>query len=184
MDSTRTMISFAGATGRRFNCRVAAIIINQNRVLLNRAQTDSFWILPGGRAELGESSEQTLLREMQEELGVIVKIDRLLWLVEGFFSCENVPCHEIAFYYLVSLPNGHDKLSLNQFEIEDGGEEILFKWFPLEEIPDMEIFPSFLLTGLQSLPDCVQHIVHEDTRSDLSSKATRLGNVSQYQNAY
>lgn len=181
MDSStlpRTMITFDGAAGRRFNCRVAAIIIHQNHVLLNRAQTDSFWILPGGRAELGESSEESLLREMHEELGASVEIDRLLWLVEGFFSCENVPCHEIAFYYLVSLPNGHDKLSLDQFEIEDGGEEIVFKWFPMEEVPDMEIFPSFLRTRLQSLPNSVQHIVHEDTRSDLSSKATRLRNLS------
>lgn len=35
---------------------VAAAIIHENRVLLHRAVTDSFWALPGGRCEIVEPS--------------------------------------------------------------------------------------------------------------------------------
>ena len=36
------------------------------------------WELPGGRIEVGESPDETLVREFQEELSVHVRVGRLL----------------------------------------------------------------------------------------------------------
>jgi ADP-ribose pyrophosphatase YjhB (NUDIX family) len=49
------MITFS-KSDRRFNFRVAGIAIDDDYVLLYRAERDSFWTFPGGRAEINETS--------------------------------------------------------------------------------------------------------------------------------
>ncbi len=44
--------------------------------------------------ELLETSEEAVLREVQEELGVPAKVLRLLWLVENFWHLEDRRVHE------------------------------------------------------------------------------------------
>lgn len=53
-----------------FNYRVVGVAITDDKVFLHQAEGDDFWVLPGGRGEFGETAEQTLIREMQEELDV------------------------------------------------------------------------------------------------------------------
>lgn len=156
---SRTMITFKDPAGHKFNCRVVGVIIDGDRVLLHRCENDDFWTFPGGRAELGESSEQSLLREMREELSSEVRVRRLLWLVEYFFEYEQAPCHEIAFYYLVNLPAGDQRLRMDSFTARDGGVNLLFKWFPLDAVPSIELYPVFLREALLSLPRSVAHVV-------------------------
>jgi ADP-ribose pyrophosphatase YjhB (NUDIX family) len=69
-----------------FNYRIVGVAVHEHAGLLHQAEGDSFWTCPGGRAELGEAAEQTLQREMREELGVEVEVVRLLWFVENFFE--------------------------------------------------------------------------------------------------
>ncbi len=78
----------------RFTYRVAAAVVHEGRVLLNREEADSFWFLPGGRCEAMEPSSVALLREMREELGETVTIERLLWVAENFFTDARGPHHE------------------------------------------------------------------------------------------
>jgi ADP-ribose pyrophosphatase YjhB (NUDIX family) len=52
-----------------FSMRVAALIFQNGHVLVQRGTKDSYWALPGGRAEIGESSQETIIREIGEELG-------------------------------------------------------------------------------------------------------------------
>jgi ADP-ribose pyrophosphatase YjhB (NUDIX family) len=79
------MISF-DIGGARFNYRVVGIALDGNRVLLHRAEMDDFWSLPGGRGEILEPSEETLKREMMEELSIEIRVDRSVWVVENFFK--------------------------------------------------------------------------------------------------
>jgi ADP-ribose pyrophosphatase YjhB (NUDIX family) len=53
--------------------RVAALILHQNRVLLIRQEKAgrAYWLLPGGGVEPGETIEQALRRELQEETGLV-----------------------------------------------------------------------------------------------------------------
>jgi ADP-ribose pyrophosphatase YjhB (NUDIX family) len=91
---------------RRFNYRVVGVAIHGDSVLLHRADHESFWTLPGGRAEHGETAEETIKREMLEELATTVDVVRLLWLVENFFEYGGLSYHEIAPYFLITLPPG------------------------------------------------------------------------------
>jgi mutator mutT protein len=57
---------------------VAAILINDNKVLIaQRAEDDplaGLWEFPGGKIEAGESPEQSLIREMQEEFCIDIEV--------------------------------------------------------------------------------------------------------------
>lgn len=155
----------AGAT--RFTYRIAGIAMHQERVLLHRAERDAFWALPGGRAEVRESAEETLRREMREELGAEVRVERLLWVVENFFDHGGYAHHELGFYFLMSLPPGHPLYHTD--EPFAGWEETLplvFQWFPIADLDRIVLYPTFLRRTLRDLPRVPTHIVHTDPADD------------------
>jgi ADP-ribose pyrophosphatase YjhB (NUDIX family) len=128
---------------RRFNYRTVGVAIHDGMVLLHRAGEEPFWTLPGGRAEMGETSEQTILREIREELSTDVEVLRLLWLVENFFDYDGLSYHELALYFLIRFPQNSMPMARSQFEAMDGGTRLHFRWFPLHEetLPTCPYFP-------------------------------------------
>jgi len=83
----------------RFTFRVAAVCLHDGHVLANKPDAEDFWFLPGGRVETMETAEEALRRELWEEVGVEPRIERLLWLVETFFTAEDRRFHELGPYY-------------------------------------------------------------------------------------
>lgn len=157
------MISFRTDEGR-FNYRVVAVALHREHVLVQRAVHDDFWALPGGRCELLEPAATTIKREMREELRVDADAQRLLWIVENFFTFEGVPFHEIAFYFLTSFaPDAYLYHSDGPFDgIEDGEIPLIFKWHALDDLDNIALYPTFLRQGLKSIPEHTTHVVHRD----------------------
>src|ERR1700709_600932 len=124
MSETRTMLSFVvGAT--RFNYRVAGVALRDGHVLTCREDDDDYVMLPGGRVEMGEASPVALAREIAEELHATGEIGRLLYTVENFFEREGQRFHEIAAYYVVTLPESVPFRSGSvAFETEDEGHRL------------------------------------------------------------
>jgi ADP-ribose pyrophosphatase YjhB (NUDIX family) len=87
----------------RFTYRIVGVALYNNHVLLHKAVHENFWSLPGGRAELLEPATETLKREMREELGVEIAVERLLWVLENFFEYEGIAHHEVGLYFLMTL---------------------------------------------------------------------------------
>ena len=63
---------------QKFNYRVCAMIIAENKILAMHDERSPYFYLPGGRVKMGETAEQAVVREVQEELGVTPKITRCL----------------------------------------------------------------------------------------------------------
>src|SRR5215210_6368622 len=81
------------------NPPLAATIIlpRGDKVLMSRRTIEprrGYWTLPGGYVELGESAEEAAVREAQEEVGVEVRIERLLGLHSGAPSAVAVALFE------------------------------------------------------------------------------------------
>ncbi len=67
----------------------AVIFDDENRVLLVSQEHDGklIWMVPGGGIEDNETSKEAAVREIKEETGLDIEIERLLWHVEEV-SCE------------------------------------------------------------------------------------------------
>ena len=162
----RTMITFK-QNGFKFSYRVGGIAIHNGHVLFQKATADpdkTFWFLPGGRAELGESASETLQREMMEELNVSITIDRPLFLLENFFEGGTMPHHELGIYFLMQLPP--DSYLCQQdgpFVRQDEPDlPLIFEWLPLDQLEQLTIEPRLFRAALQTLPTQFTHVVHID----------------------
>lgn len=147
----------------KFNFRVAGIVMDAGRVLLYKAEQDDFWNLPGGRVEMNEATEAAIVREMMEELGIHVEVQRLAFVNEDFFDYDGQKFHEIGFYYVIALPEAHKLYSEIEFKgLEDNGK-LTFRWFSLDELEHMEVYPVFLKKELHNLHDVksIQHFIQK-----------------------
>ncbi|MCL2225369.1 MAG: NUDIX hydrolase [Defluviitaleaceae bacterium] len=155
------MINFDIPNGR-FNFRVAGLIFDSGRVLIHRLKCDDFYALPGGRVEAMESTETTLIREMQEELNITVKTERLLWVGEQFFHTEGTRFHEICFYYLLKTADPNLRTSETIFETTEDGREYEFKWVELDKLKNENFYPAFMRTEITNLPEHTEKFVEVD----------------------
>ncbi len=156
------MITFE-IEGAQFNYRTVGIVLHGDRVLLHRSEMDDLWSLPGGRVEMLESAGDALKREMKEELDVGIRVERLIWVVENFFEYDSKPYHEIAFYFLMTFPRGSHLYERDEPFMEyDNGFKLIFRWYRLDELKKLELYPMFLKERLKSLPENMEHIVHTD----------------------
>lgn len=75
-------------------CR--GFIFNNGRILLCKQKNFSwFWDVTGGSLEEGKTILECISREITEEIGVILEIDRLLFIRELIDSLR----HCIEFYF-------------------------------------------------------------------------------------
>ena len=86
---------------QKFNYRVCAIMISDHKILAMRDERSPYFYLPGGRVAMGETAEQAVVREVEEELSITPKIIRPLWLSQAFFTEEvdNLRYHELCIYF-------------------------------------------------------------------------------------
>lgn len=143
----------------KFNYRVVGVLIDGDKVLMQKRKNDRFWALPGGRGEMMEISKDTIKREYKEELKITIDVGRLLWVAENFFNFNNTNIHEISFYYLVSLQRDEFITKLDEFNGIEEGKDIIFKWFDLSSIKDAPIKPKFLNEELLNIDESIKHFI-------------------------
>jgi 8-oxo-dGTP pyrophosphatase MutT (NUDIX family) len=156
---------------RTFQMRIAGLGFRNGHVLVHRATHEAFWTFPGGGAEIGETSQQTLEREMVEELGVEVAVERLLWMVENFFHYEGRDWHELGLYYLMRLPESFPfESEVIIHRVVDGDNDLEFKWVPAtrDALKALDIPPYFIADEIENLPQVPRHLVWDDR--DLDAK--------------
>lgn len=153
------MISF-DAAHHRFNFRAAAVIVHDGSVLLHRIEGDPFWSLPGGRVEPGESAAEAVVRELQEELAVQVNVERLLWVVENFFTHGHKRQHELGLYFLAKPAAGSALLSSRgPYVGHEGHVALKFSWFERSRLHEVDVRPSFLIRALGQAELSFEHVV-------------------------
>ena len=150
----------------KFRFRTGGIIIKDNKMLFVKCNIGNYYYMIGGAVQLGETTEQCIEREIYEEAGIKVKVERLAVVCENFFKgvggvIDGLDCHTMEFYYFMTLQE--DGEDINK-KVTDEGEELV--WVPLEEIPDSDIKPSFMKEYIQEIinGDKIVHIIWEKDR--------------------
>lgn len=141
--------------------RAAGIIKYKDFVLLHKSKTDQFWSLMGGGVEILEKTQDAMLREVKEELGIDCSIDRLAFVVENFFLFNEQKWHEIGFYYLL---NADHKILNPDIDMTPKAKEsdLVFKWFHLDEIDSLTLYPEFLKEKLKCIGGNIEHVVTDE----------------------
>ena len=143
----------------KFNYRVGAIIINDNELLVAKNSKATYFYSVGGRVNYNETCEEAVKREVKEELGIDMEIDRPVFFHEQFFDEKDSKehFHEIAMYYLMKVPDNITDIRCCSVT-ENGVEEDII-WLPIDSLSDYTIFPRFFATELLNLPKSLKNIV-------------------------
>lgn len=135
----------------RFNYRVGAIIIDDNKLLMVTNSNKDYYYSVGGRVKFGETAEKAILREAKEETGIDFAIDYLAFVHENFFTERQTKeiFHELAFYYVLKPKNDLSKIICKSVT-EEGISESL-EWLKLNQLEQYEIYPTFLRQEVNNL---------------------------------
>lgn len=123
----------------------------EGRILMVRQQHPEreIWLLPGGGIEDGETSEMAAVREVKEETGLDVEVDRMLWHVEQLK--ENGDQRYVNFF-LAHKTGGDLGLGMDP-EFDESGQVLReVKMIDVSELSSMtNVYPEFLKTELAGL---------------------------------
>ena len=105
---------------------ICGAIVKDKKVLLMRRFDIGVWEVPGDGTEFGENPEQTLMREIKEEVGINIKNKGILCVVPAMFFVKdkNIEKHLIHLVYLCEPTS--EQVIMND-------EHSDYKWVTYEE---------------------------------------------------
>jgi ADP-ribose pyrophosphatase YjhB (NUDIX family) len=105
----------------------------------------------GGAIEFGETGEQAIRCEIEEELGAKIIEVRYLYTLENIFVCNGEPGHEIVLVYAAQFaePSLYDQAKFAGQE--DNGVPFVAMWKPLSDFAPggAPLYPDGLLENLK-----------------------------------
>lgn len=136
-----------------FNYRVASVIRNNDKVLIQRNSKTKHITLPGGRCELGESTEETAIREFKEETGLDTEIVKGLGMIENFFisSFNGKKYHEILVVQELKIKDSkiYNDTIIKNIE-DDKKDSLINEWMDINSLKENNFKPEIIETILTS----------------------------------
>ncbi len=125
--------------------KASGIIIQDRKVLATRSKGKLFFIQPGGKLELGETEIDAVIRELREELDIVVKAEDL---------------EKIGDYYAYAAGQDNKKLKLSAYLVKK------FEGIPVpsSEVEEIRSFGSIIPEGTE-LASILEHDIIPELKS-------------------
>lgn len=116
----------------KIGVRAAAILVKEGKILLanHRKHGRSYWVLPGGHVEPGETLTEALAREMREELELDVTVGPLA-IVHDYITADR---HVVNNSFIVEAGSG-------QFHVHPTKTLKDARWVLLGELDGIDLRP-------------------------------------------
>lgn len=123
----------------RYGISAAALVVQEERLLLvhHRAEGYDFWVPPGGGLQGHESIFECARRETLEETGLVVELDRILY-VQEFWE----PDYHFCKFFILGRRLGGDLTLANREPGE--GFLVAVRFFSRDEVRDLTVHPEAL----------------------------------------
>lgn len=127
--------------------RVSVIVISDDSQILlvrHRKGNRLYWVLPGGRLEYGETFAECAVRELKEETGLDIEIEKFCFLSEAIAPDRSR--HIVNIYLKGRVVGGTVRL---------GNEPVLagVDFFPVSELERLTLFPPIGRAILEAIPN-------------------------------
>ncbi len=109
-----------------------AVIIENEKILVCKDKERPNYFLPGGHVEVGEFSDDALIREMEEELSLKINSPSLIGIIENFYKARGIKHQEINLIYSANC---------NDLKLESNEEHIDFFLFSKEQFKEKDVRP-------------------------------------------
>ena len=147
----------------KLNIRAGCIINHNNKILFHRNINSDHYCIIGGRIEIGESSEDTIKREMMEELKKEIEITGYVGTIENFFEMGGKKYHEIMFIYKAEFEKDEDKIIEENLKNCEGNDFLKYEWLEIDKIDDYPIKPKSIKSIIKQGIFPV-HIINDDRK--------------------
>ena len=148
--------------GGLINIRVGAVLMKDGKFLMVGNERSDYLYSVGGRIKFGETAEEAVIREVWEETGVRMEIDRLGFVHENYFYGD-APAnlgkliYEVSFFFYMKVPDGFSPVSAS-FTEDDSREHL--QWISPED--PVTFYPDFFRTELWHPQQGVRHFVTDE----------------------
>ncbi|MFP6581604.1 MAG: NUDIX hydrolase [Candidatus Hydrogenedentota bacterium] len=126
--------------------RAAAIIQRGNSILMVRHEKgdSSYWLLPGGGVDLGETLHEAVIRELKEEVSLEIRPGAMVFVSESIAPDDSR--HMIQCCFLAEIVSGEVALGIDERVVEAA-------FVSVEELGDLEVHPPLnneLIDGIRN----------------------------------
>lgn len=146
--------------GVKFNFRVGLLVKMKKQVLVECNQDYDFVVLPGGRVKTLESSEDALIREINEEMKIDLTNYNLEFIGadENFFVLDNIKYHELYFIYKIEIDENNEDFKDGMINYDS--KVNYYKWVDILDLKEVNLLPKSLINIIDS--NGIHHSIQKD----------------------
>lgn len=139
-----------------YRLSIRAIVIKDDKILLNEFNNGEYYNLPGGGLEVGETIRDCVKREVYEESGYTVTTGKLLYIYEYNPARDKFLFGErgaFSHVFRCEIDTNYDVVERSVIDSAPDGSSVSTgcKWIPIKDLTTIKLIPKIGNTILDDI---------------------------------